>query len=51
MLSGWNQKVAVLTWRMLSEDLFIYIVEFLGQFHVNADFFAARKKDFVVMLH
>jgi len=33
------------------EDVFIYIVEILGQFHVNADFFAARKNDFVVMLH
>jgi len=28
------------------EDVFIYIVGFLGQFHVNADFFAARKKRF-----
>jgi len=33
------------------EDVFIYIVGFLGQFHVNADFFAARKNNFVVMLH
>jgi len=35
----------------LYDNVFLYIVRFLGRFHVNADFFAAPKKDFVVMLH
>jgi len=48
-----ERMVAVLTWRMLSMTICsIYIVEILGPFHVNAEvFFAARKNDFVVILH
>lgn len=36
----------------LLDDVFIYIVEFLGQFHVNAEIFLLLERtNFVVMLH
>ena len=43
--------LAVLSWMLSVKMCSIYIVEILGQFHVNADFFAARKNPILLLCY
>jgi len=48
---GLKRMLAVLTWMLSVKMCSIYIVGFLGQFHVNADFFAAEKNPILLLCY
>lgn len=51
MLSEWKDGCCTYLEDALYDDVFIYIVEFLGQFHVNAEIFLLLERTLLLLCY